>query len=185
MRVIRWSLVFVTVLLIVVDVLSRYQRLSVTAASSRSENYVLLTCGYGVCRLVCDTGVPDPPPGIKPGLSFFVDTPTPSSLGKGGYYWILAHPLSPARFGSMTIWALIYVRYPWLLPLCLTCVAYLPCVYRLLHRRHRIRTGHCALCGYSLIGNASGRCPECGEIASVMNVRIPMDRIGSTLPVRP
>jgi len=29
--------------------------------------------------------------------------------------------------------------------------------------RHRIRPGHCRNCGYSLTGNLSGVCPECGE----------------------
>lgn len=32
----------------------------------------------------------------------------------------------------------------------------------LLRRRHRARRGHCAECGYSLEGNESGICPECG-----------------------
>ncbi len=29
------------------------------------------------------------------------------------------------------------------------------------HRR-RTRVGHCAMCGYDLTGNTSGKCPECG-----------------------
>lgn len=32
----------------------------------------------------------------------------------------------------------------------------------LLRRKHRRRTNRCVHCGYSLVGNISGRCPECG-----------------------
>ncbi len=32
----------------------------------------------------------------------------------------------------------------------------------LLDRRERMPDGYCRQCGYNLIGNISGRCPECG-----------------------
>ena len=32
-------------------------------------------------------------------------------------------------------------------------------------RDPRPRPGHCAICGYNLTGNVSGRCPECGQPA--------------------
>jgi hypothetical protein len=32
----------------------------------------------------------------------------------------------------------------------------------LVRRTHRRRTNRCVHCGYSLVGNISGRCPECG-----------------------
>jgi len=35
-------------------------------------------------------------------------------------------------------------------------------IYRHIRRRDRHRRGGCARCGYSLIGNVSGICPECG-----------------------
>lgn len=34
-------------------------------------------------------------------------------------------------------------------------------VVMFLPQRHRM-PGHCARCGYNLVGNTSGRCPECG-----------------------
>lgn len=184
MRVIRWLLLVVTVVFIIVDVLTRHRGLILTAASARCDDYVLLGCGNGLCALYCSTGVPDPPPGIKPGISVWWGGPVPGKTVKGGHWSIVAHPLNPVRAGTTTYWVQMYVGYPWLVPLCLTCVACLPSVYRLLRRRHRIRAGHCASCGYSLIGNASGRCPECGQVANIKNAGIPTDRIEHTCPSR-
>lgn len=31
---------------------------------------------------------------------------------------------------------------------------------------NRLKNGHCYDCGYDLMGNVSGRCPECGQAAS-------------------
>lgn len=35
--------------------------------------------------------------------------------------------------------------------------------------RRRIPTGHCQSCGYSLTGNVSGVCPECGMAVGIQN----------------
>jgi hypothetical protein len=36
-------------------------------------------------------------------------------------------------------------------------------VFLFWRERRRYPPGHCQTCGYNLIGNVSGRCPECGE----------------------
>jgi hypothetical protein len=37
------------------------------------------------------------------------------------------------------------------------------CCYQVWRRRSRYRGNRCVACGYSLAGNVSGRCPECGH----------------------
>lgn len=39
--------------------------------------------------------------------------------------------------------------------------------------RRRIPAGHCRRCGYDLTGNISGRCPECGTVASALQPAAP------------
>jgi len=49
---------------------------------------------------------------------------------------------------------------------CAVCGAALGAVagYRIATRRERqVRVDACNSCGYSLVGNVSGRCPECGQ----------------------
>ncbi len=43
------------------------------------------------------------------------------------------------------------------------------------HRYNRLVAGLCARCGYHLRGNASGRCPECGESIEPLQARAPVD----------
>jgi hypothetical protein len=38
-------------------------------------------------------------------------------------------------------------------------------------RRARVRSGMCARCGYNLLGNVSGKCPECGTPAPSPPIR--------------
>lgn len=48
------------------------------------------------------------------------------------------------------------------LPTLLFAIYPLIVIRRLLRRRRRLRRGLCLTCGYSLAGNVSGVCPECG-----------------------
>jgi hypothetical protein len=59
------------------------------------------------------------------------------------------------RYGAST--GIVYVAL-WLV-LALTTV---PTVFLLMRLRHTLPAGCCAICGYNLTGNVSGRCPECG-----------------------
>jgi len=43
--------------------------------------------------------------------------------------------------------------------------ALIPTIVLLIRRRHAA-AGHCGICGYDLIGNISGKCPECGTPAT-------------------
>lgn len=53
----------------------------------------------------------------------------------------------------------------WLAPalLGLPPIVWLALRARRLYARRRRRPGACRRCGYDLTGNASGRCPECGQ----------------------
>ncbi len=42
------------------------------------------------------------------------------------------------------------------------------CTFRILKKRRRLRLGHCSSCGYSLTGNMTGRCPECGSVTTAV-----------------
>ena len=69
--------------------------------------------------------------------------------------WAPEYELSKAS--DWPIWCII----PWwlLLLFALTCFG----AVIFLHRRRRPRAGACESCGYLLVRNVSGRCPECGE----------------------
>ena len=40
------------------------------------------------------------------------------------------------------------------------------------HRRQRFLPGHCGRCGYDLVGNVSGKCPECGAAVPMGRERV-------------
>jgi Flp pilus assembly protein TadB len=59
------------------------------------------------------------------------------------------------------IWALVIVAAP----IALAGLALAPFIrqgYRQERRADRLKSGRCLACGYSLRGNTSGVCPECG-----------------------
>lgn len=75
----------------------------------------------------------------------------------------------PNRLLSAHIWTPTYYRsnsgetnisIPYWIPLLLSGGAFV-----FFHRKARRLPGYCAKCGYSLIGNTSGVCPECGTAA--------------------
>lgn len=61
------------------------------------------------------------------------------------------------------VYRITWLVFPFWLTTCLLSVALLTPVFRGPVRRwRRKRAGCCLHCGYSLTGNRSGRCPECG-----------------------
>jgi len=69
----------------------------------------------------------------------------------------------PARSARPGGWTSTVLLVPHWLLLPITCVG------PVLALRHRHRgAGSCQRCGYDLTGNLSGRCPECGTIASAL-----------------
>lgn len=52
--------------------------------------------------------------------------------------------------------------YLWLPTLLFAIYPFVVFAHRPLRRRRRLRRGLCLTCGYSLAGNVSGVCPECG-----------------------
>jgi len=67
-----------------------------------------------------------------------------------------AYESTPSR---MRVWYVL-IGYPWLL----TVFATLPVLWgvRTARKHSRLRGGRCVACGYSLTGNTTGTCPECG-----------------------
>ena len=55
----------------------------------------------------------------------------------------------------------------WIIPLLAGPYPLLVCARSLVRRRYRIRKGLCLRCGYNLMGNRSGVCPECGRVCRV------------------
>ena len=51
----------------------------------------------------------------------------------------------------------------------------LPSLY-LWRNNRRVAPGHCAACGYNLIGNVSGICPECGNAVPQAETKLKTDR---------
>lgn len=51
--------------------------------------------------------------------------------------------------------------------------------FRNRHRYARVVAAQCARCGYDLSGNASGRCPECGESIEPLYARNFEDELSS------
>lgn len=52
-----------------------------------------------------------------------------------------------------------------------TFVLLVPSLFRLIRRSHRRRNGRCLDCGYSVLGNVSGVCPECGTAISPLKTK--------------
>ena len=54
----------------------------------------------------------------------------------------------------------------------LAMIPFLACLGRRVwsenRKAHRKKNGHCIKCGYSLIGNISGPCPECGFLVAIV-----------------
>lgn len=69
--------------------------------------------------------------------------------------------LSTARQGPYRITWLVFPF--WLTSSLLITAGALPIVRGPVRRQWRKWRGHCQECGYSLWGNRSGRCPECGN----------------------
>jgi membrane protein YdbS with pleckstrin-like domain len=59
------------------------------------------------------------------------------------------------------VWALVIVGVP-LAVAGLVLAPFIRQGYREERRSDRLKTGRCLACGYSLRGNVSGVCPECG-----------------------
>jgi hypothetical protein len=88
----------------------------------------------------------------------------PDSFGFGGVF-------SDVRFrysgyggpGRATPQGLLVVRFPFSIPFLLFGIyPGLTLLKRVVIPYRRRRAGKCVACGYSLIGNESGTCPECG-----------------------
>ncbi|MGD8451815.1 MAG: hypothetical protein PVJ57_08355 [Phycisphaerae bacterium] len=69
--------------------------------------------------------------------------------------------------GMVTVWFYVARTATFTLSLPVIC-AFVAILGR---RRAQRKTGHCSHCSYNLTGNASGRCPECGEVVSVPDQR--------------
>ena len=73
-------------------------------------------------------------------------------LASGGYILSIVHSLS-AFYGTGPYAGDLVISLP--VPIGLVGLVLLPT------RKKRIRPGYCT-CGYNLVGNESGACPECG-----------------------
>lgn len=60
-----------------------------------------------------------------------------------------------------------YIRIPIWCFLAVTLVPTIFLFYRDWRNRQRFGPHQCQKCGYNLTGNASGRCPECGEVVQL------------------
>jgi hypothetical protein len=85
------------------------------------------------------------------GWSVMYMTPKERTWGHWGLAWprTFEHPMIVHREHYVPLW----------LPLIFTAIP-TACLFWLDHRR--VPPGHCQRCGYSLTGNTSGICPECG-----------------------
>ncbi|HSU67250.1 MAG TPA: hypothetical protein VLJ39_10275 [Tepidisphaeraceae bacterium] len=79
----------------------------------------------------------------------------------------IARPGGPPPSVSYTVHALYT---PWALWTMLTALLPAAAVWRWRHGLSRSRRGLCIACGYSLTGNLSGVCPECGRPLSTSGV---------------
>jgi hypothetical protein len=71
-------------------------------------------------------------------------------------------PIAQVQFGYPTARSTaIYIPH-WAISV-LFALLPLAVLFRVLRRRHRVRHGLCAICGYDLRGSP-GRCPECGAL---------------------
>lgn len=62
----------------------------------------------------------------------------------------------------------LWIVFPlWILPTGLLILGIIPLAFEPIRTWLRRRAGRCTHCGYSLIGNRSGICPECGQRAPV------------------
>jgi hypothetical protein len=85
------------------------------------------------------------------------DSEDPSLMQRLGFDWLLVNENSESHHRYHQ-W--LHVTFPlWLIAL---ITASLPCHRIASAVRAARRKGRCICCGYSLTGNASGTCPECG-----------------------
>lgn len=72
----------------------------------------------------------------------------------------------PPTFGSLESEIFVFTLPILFLLASFTLLLLSPPLFRFARRWHRKRNGRCLDCGYSVIGNVSGVCPECGTAIS-------------------
>jgi hypothetical protein len=88
--------------------------------------------------------------------------PAPIDLGKANGNHLSYAELMPPGGGRLS--GLLTFRFPlWIPILVFGSYPVAAFVRRVVIPNHRRRAGQCIACGYSLIGNESGTCPECGQ----------------------
>ncbi len=128
-----------------------------------SSNGKYTRCWHSRC-LVCGTSF---------GHAFGCRADTPCDSGPPAYDPDIA--VGPLRYASSTSCdaRLTVLHFPNWLPFAMAMPTGFIVSRRLvlgpIRRRRRRRRGECLSCGYSLTGNVTGRCPECGVVGRVLN----------------